>query len=140
MGIKVLIADRDVDFCQKIRDQLEDRFITIFAHSCDQAAFLARTKHIDLVLTSLDLPDAAPARIVEQFRDQAPETRVIVLSGSQEHNEEKGEEKPSKSSSFSDLMTRIASMGVDHIIPYPFASQDIRQAVDEELDLCISFV
>ena len=125
--VKVLIVQKDVNLCNKIKEGLDKSFNVYFAHNCDDALKICRVTDIHLLLTSLSLSSGELSEMIKYLRDHYPEKRVIAVS---DHMMNKN---------LLEAMMRIGSFGVDQLIPYPIVAREVHNAVDKELPNCVSF-
>ena len=125
--VNVLIVDEDAIFCHQIKENL-DQFYTIYiAHNCEDALATCHESKIELVFTTLNLPSNDLSNMISILRDKMPETRVIAIS-----------EQMSDELHIS-AMIRIAALGVNRILKHPVASQELHDAVDDELGSVVAF-
>ena len=125
--IKVLIVEKDVQFCKQIAKSLDDSFQVFFAHTCENAQDAFDTVNFDIVVASLNMPNTKLSKMISFVRDQYPDTRVIAIS-----------EQLNTQMQMAALI-RIGALGVNSIVRQDSASEDLRGAVDRELNSLVSF-
>lgn len=83
--IRVLAVDDDklfrMDLCLVLGREGYD---VDTAASCDEARALLVNRHYEIVLTDLGLPDDSGLEILRYAKELAPDTRVILVTGSSE--------------------------------------------------------
>lgn len=124
---KVLIVHNSIKLCHKIKEGLDKSFDVYFAHNCEDALKICSIKDIDLLLASLSLSSGELSEMIKHLRDHYPEKRVIAVS---DHMMDEN---------LLEAMMRIGSLGVNQLIQYPMAAQEVHDAVDKELSSYVSF-
>jgi CheY-like chemotaxis protein len=82
--VKVLMIDDDKDMCEEMAEILEDAGIEINT-VCDPAQGLkfAQEKKYDLLLLDLKMPGTTGYDILRSVKNRDPNTKVMVITGSQ---------------------------------------------------------
>lgn len=79
--LKILIINSDASLLHVYHNFLESEgFDTITAASAKEAWCIWENEHIDLIITSLNLPNMEGHHLIGAFRDQNPELPILVLS------------------------------------------------------------
>lgn len=126
--VLVLVVDKDVAFCKRVKASLGSSFDVHFAHNCKEVVAVCSLIDIDIVLTSMDFPPQHMAKMLGYLRDDRPETRVIGLS------------EALKQDFLVQAIVRMASLGVSRVVNSPCTPADIQDAVDKEMENCLQFV
>jgi CheY-like chemotaxis protein len=78
----ILLVEDEPTSRMAIADVLEtDGFAVVVAATVQQALDIASSRHIDVLLTDVNLPDGSGEALVEQLRGADPDLRVIFMSG-----------------------------------------------------------
>jgi two-component system, NtrC family, response regulator HydG len=78
----LLIVDDDHDFCASLHDVLRERSFRVgIAGSAEEAAQQMSRHEFPIVLVDWRLPDADGLHLLQQIRDQNPQTRTVLLTG-----------------------------------------------------------
>ena len=78
-----------------------------------------RTGRPDLIITDIIMPDQDGVSIIGAIKREAPQTRVVAISGGGRIGN-------------ADILKRASDAGADHILPKPFAMADLLAAVRGE--------
>ncbi|HKJ69922.1 MAG TPA: response regulator transcription factor [bacterium] len=90
MPIRILLADDQPLFIEGLSALLQSReeFKVIgIANSGDEAVSMAREQHPELVVTDLRMPEVTGIEVTRQIKADAPETRIIILTVSEERED-----------------------------------------------------
>ncbi len=80
--VTVLFVDDDSAILRAIRRSLRDSpFDVLFANSGDEAIGILETRHVDVVVSDLDMPRMSGLDLLRTVRDRWPITLRMVLTG-----------------------------------------------------------
>lgn len=81
MNETILIVDDEPQVLMVLQGFLSDTYNVITAKTGTEALGILSTKHIDLLLTDIGLPDISGIEILEKIKDVSCETATLVISG-----------------------------------------------------------
>ncbi len=116
----ILLVDDDPQILALSQELLEHLgFRVVTAASGDQALELFQRRHqeIDLVIMDLNLPCLDGYQVLNRCKTLAPSVKVIVTSGFFGQDE----------------VERLQAVGVAGIIPKPFRTQQLQEAITQAL-------
>ena len=118
-GSSVLIIDDQPEIRKVLRRILErdGRFSVTEAGNVQEGAKLAGEEAPDVALVDISMPGATGLTLIAVFKEIAPKTRVIVLSGHFEMGEE------------------VVAMGAAAFLPKTVSPKDLVRTLEEVLSL-----
>jgi DNA-binding NtrC family response regulator len=86
----VMVVDDDVDLCQSLWEVFREHGLRVcITHTESDAVRRLQERDFQVVLVDLKLPEGDGQRVLETIRDQAPETRSILITGHRDELERK---------------------------------------------------
>ena len=118
---RILLVDDDLEVRRGIRWALErNGFSVIEAADGNQATEIAVAERVDLMITDIMMPEKDGLETIMEVRRRRPGIKIIAISGG-------GLMDP-------DLALKMAlKLGARHILPKPFAMQEILTTVEYAL-------
>jgi len=118
MVAHILIVDDDRTTRFRLRSILEsDGYTVSEATNGAEALFLIRTLPIQLVITDMNMPIMNGTELLVCVQQEAPEMKVIVISGACESTESLG------------FLPTVKMLGAFAAIPKPLSASAVRAAV-----------
>lgn len=83
--LRILVADDNRDFCETMKDILEDEGHEVFiAYGGESAVELVQKEHFDLVLMDIVMPGMSGVMTIKQIRQTRPGLPITVITASGE--------------------------------------------------------
>lgn len=83
-GNRILLVDDDADFALALKLALEaDGYVVALAGNGREALDLQRQQPAGVVITDLVMPEQDGFEIIQSFRREFPQTRIVVVSGAE---------------------------------------------------------
>lgn len=120
MGKKILIVEDEIvirRLCERILTKLGHQLI--FAESVQTALAAAQNMRPDLLISDLKLPDGHGSAVIQRLKENYPEMRVIIMTGSPTPDEK---------------LALLASLGDFPCLRKPFDNFDLEKAVRNALE------
>lgn len=108
-GRRILLVDDDADFGLALKLALEaDGYAVQLAVNGGEALALQRRQPADVVITDLVMPEQDGFEIIQSFRREFPQTKIVVVSGAERLDVPR-------------YLSAAKLMGVDATLQKPFA-------------------
>jgi DNA-binding NtrC family response regulator len=83
--VRVLVVGNDEEYEQVLRTvmgrlRLSNNLETAFLHTLADARRALGNAHVDVILSDLELPDGTSTELLEAVKEQAPESRGVILA------------------------------------------------------------
>jgi DNA-binding response OmpR family regulator len=83
-GNRILLVDDDADFALALKLALEaDGYVVALAGNGREALDLQRLQPAGVVITDLVMPEQDGFEIIQNFRREFPQTKIVVVSGAE---------------------------------------------------------
>ncbi len=116
LGRRILVVDDEPLVCDSIRKMLVcDRHEVETAGTAEEALAVFRKGNFDLVITDYEMPAMNGDKLAAEMKAVRPGQRIILITAYAETLRHKGN----------------FPLGVDLVLPKPFALQEMREAVQQ---------
>ncbi|MDV2480107.1 MAG: response regulator [bacterium] len=87
MTNKILVVDDEPDFCEALREFLEERgFSVVLANSCEEGLSAYRQHRPDIVLLDIQMPGKDGRETLQELKAFDPEVNVIMITALHEED------------------------------------------------------
>jgi two-component system chemotaxis response regulator CheY len=118
---RILLIDDDEMSRQAVQRMLERAGFTVMSTGDGREAIDGyHAGEIDLVITDLIMPDIDGLEIIQEIRRKDPAAKILAISGGGRVQAE-------------EYLSVARKFGAVEVLPKPFASQDLKAAVDRAL-------
>lgn len=119
----ILFIDEDSFFSRILAQFLDQLSYNVTeAHDGTEGIGLYRKDPSDLVMVDLFMPEGEGLKVIQDFKTEFPDVRLIALSGS---HAGKG----------ADPLSQARRLGVHHTFHKPFDTEELLRTIQEELDV-----
>lgn len=119
---RILIIDDNTSMREVVSEMLQQAgYETIDVENGRFALQVHRDSPVDLIITDLFMPDTDGLEIINQFRHQYPEVKIIAVSGG-------------GSRGLVELLSVAKKMGAERALMKPFSWEELLAAVQGVLD------
>jgi len=119
---RILIIDDNTSMREVVSEMLQQAgYETVDVENGRFALQVHRESPVDLIITDLFMPDTDGLEIINQFRHQYPEVKIIAVSGG-------------GSRGLVELLSVAKKMGAERALMKPFSWEELLAAVQGVLD------
>jgi CheY-like chemotaxis protein len=119
---RILVVDDNASMREAVCEMLQQAgYETLSMENGRFAAQIHRSDPIDLIITDLFMPDTDGLEIINQFRHEFPDVKIIAVSGG-------------GSRGLVELLAVAKKMGAQRALMKPFSWEDLLAAVQELLE------